>query len=187
MNFKKKSIFHRGEDDAYEPEVLEESGGVLAVWGSPGSGKTITAVKLAKMLAEKKKNVALVMCDMTAPMLPCICPPSDLECERSLGGILAVPRISDTLIKNNCITHKRLSYLTILGMVCAVSLLLFAIGAAVAIVMSNFFLVPVMAVGMQCRTKSYSENDPEPDTLKNGESFLFSKGMIRVTTFVCFA
>jgi len=32
--------------------------------------------------------------------------------------------------------------------VCAVSLLLFAIGAAVAIVMSNFFLVPVMAVGM---------------------------------------
>jgi hypothetical protein len=33
-------------------------------------------------------------------------------------------------------------------MICAVSLLLFAIGAAVAIVMSNFFLVPVMAVGM---------------------------------------
>ena len=116
MNFKKKSIFHRGEDDAYEPEVQEESGGILAVWGSPGSGKTITAVKLAKALAEKKKNVALVMCDMTAPMLPCICPPFDLECERSLGGILAVPRISDTLIKNNCITHKRLSYLTILGM-----------------------------------------------------------------------
>jgi hypothetical protein len=116
MNFKKKSIFHRGEDDAYEPEVQEESGGMLAVWGSPGSGKTITAVKLAKALAEKKKNVALVMCDMTAPMLPCVCPPSDLECERSLGGILAVPRISDTLIKNNCITHKRLSYLTILGM-----------------------------------------------------------------------
>jgi len=116
MNFKKKSIFHRGEDDEYEPEAQEESGGILAVWGSPGSGKTITAVKLAKALAEKKKNVALVMCDMTAPMLPCICPPSDLECERSLGGILAVPRISDTLIKNNCITHKRLSHLTILGM-----------------------------------------------------------------------
>lgn len=116
MNFKKKSIFHRGGDDAYGQEAQEESGGVLAVWGSPGSGKTITAVKLAKALAEKKKNVALVMCDMTAPMLPCICPPSDLECERSLGGILAVPRISDTLIKHNCITHKRLSHLTILGM-----------------------------------------------------------------------
>ncbi|MEG0756699.1 MAG: hypothetical protein RR450_09890, partial [Oscillospiraceae bacterium] len=32
--------------------------------------------------------------------------------------------------------------------ICAVSLLLFAIGAAIAIVMGNFFLVPVMAVGM---------------------------------------
>jgi MinD-like ATPase involved in chromosome partitioning or flagellar assembly len=49
-------------------------------------------------------------------MLPCICPPAELECERSLGGILAVPHISDALIKNNCVTHKRMPYLTILGM-----------------------------------------------------------------------
>lgn len=33
-------------------------------------------------------------------------------------------------------------------MICAVSLLLFAIGAAIAIVMGNFFLVPVMTAGM---------------------------------------
>ena len=32
-------------------------------------------------------------------------------------------------------------------MICAISLLLFAIGAAIAIVMGNFFLVPVLAVG----------------------------------------
>jgi hypothetical protein len=31
--------------------------------------------------------------------------------------------------------------------ICAISLLLFAIGASIAIMMSNFFLVPVMAVG----------------------------------------
>lgn len=116
MNFKKTGIFRRGRDDVYEQEAQTENGGVLAVWGSPGSGKTVTAVKLAKALADKKKNVALVLCDMTAPMLPCVCPPSDLECERSLGAILAVPRISDALIKNNCVTHKRLSYLTLLGM-----------------------------------------------------------------------
>ncbi|MDD2294372.1 MAG: hypothetical protein PHV21_04020 [Synergistaceae bacterium] len=116
MNFKKKSIFHRGEDDDYEQEAQVESGGILAVWGSPGSGKTVTAVKLAKALADKKKNVALLMCDMTAPMLPCICPPSEMECERSLGGVLAVPHITDALIKNNCVTHKRMSYLTFLGM-----------------------------------------------------------------------
>jgi KaiC/GvpD/RAD55 family RecA-like ATPase len=34
--------------------------GILAVWGSPGSGKTITAVKIAKHLADRKKNVVLL-------------------------------------------------------------------------------------------------------------------------------
>ena len=116
MNFKKMSIFHRGgAEDDYEQEA-QSSGGVLAVWGSPGSGKTVTAVKLAKALADKKRNVALVLCDMTAPMLPCICPGSELECERSLGTILAAARIGESLIKHNCVTHKRLGYLTILGM-----------------------------------------------------------------------
>mgnify|MGYP001156508724 CR=1 FL=1 len=114
MNFKKSSIFWRGAED--EPEQELESGGILAVWGSPGSGKSITAVKLAKALADKKKNVVLLLCDMTAPMLPCVCPASELDCERSLGSILAVPHISDVLIKNHCVTHKRMSYLTLLGM-----------------------------------------------------------------------
>ena len=72
MNFKKKSIFHRDEDDDYEQEAQVQSGGILAVWGSPGSGKTVTAVKIAKMLSARKKNVILLLCDMAAPMLPCI-------------------------------------------------------------------------------------------------------------------
>ncbi len=114
MNFKKSSIFRRGAED--EPEQEPESGGILAVWGSPGSGKSITAVKLAKALADRKKNVVLLLCDMTAPMLPCVCPASELDCEQSLGGVLAVPHISDALIKNHCVTHKRMSYLTLLGM-----------------------------------------------------------------------
>ena len=114
MNFKKSSIFRRGAED--EPEQEPENGGILAVWGSPGSGKSITAVKLAKALADRKKNVVLLLCDMTAPMLPCVCPASELDCEQSLGGVLAVPHISDVLIKNHCVTHKRMSYLTLLGM-----------------------------------------------------------------------
>ena len=84
--------------------------------GSPSSGKTTVSVKLAKHLADKKRNVALLLCDMTAPMLPCICPPSDLEWERSLGSILAATHVTDTLIKQNCITHKKISYLTLIGM-----------------------------------------------------------------------
>ena len=115
INFKKNTIFSRGtKEETVKENILH--GGVLAVWGSPGSGKTTAAVKLAKYLADKKKNVVLVLCDMTAPMLPCICPPFDLECEKSLGSILSAAHVTETLVKYNMITHKKLPYLTMLGM-----------------------------------------------------------------------
>lgn len=67
LNFKKAGIFSRGtvQEDACEQE--EQCGGVLAVWGSPGSGKTTVAVRLAKYLADKRRNVILLLCDMTRP------------------------------------------------------------------------------------------------------------------------
>jgi len=113
--FKKGGIFsgNRGTADGIE---ADDEGGVLAVWGSPGSGKTVVSVKVAKHLVEMKRNVALLLCDMTAPMLPCICPASELECERSLGSILAAAHVSENLVKHNCVTHKRLPYLTMIGM-----------------------------------------------------------------------
>lgn len=113
--FKKGGIFSRNHDADGEPEIAD-AGGVLAVWGSPGSGKTTVAVKIAKHLADKRRNAALLLCDMTAPMLPCICPSSELECERSLGSVLAAAHVSENLVRHNCVTHKRLSYLTVLGM-----------------------------------------------------------------------
>ena len=116
MNFKKASIFKRGGDEAEAVQPVEAQGGILAVWGSPGSGKTVTAVKIAKHLASQKKNVILLLCDMTAPMLPCICPPSDLECDRSLGSVFAAQHIPTSLIKHNLTTHKKLSHLTMLGL-----------------------------------------------------------------------
>ena len=55
MNFMKGSLFHRSTE-LEEVEITQESGGgVLAVWGSPGCGKTVTAVKIAKHLASHKK------------------------------------------------------------------------------------------------------------------------------------
>ena len=38
MNFRKASIF---QCDTEKPEEQNDSGGMLAVWGSPGSGKKI--------------------------------------------------------------------------------------------------------------------------------------------------
>ena len=65
LNFKKNSIFARNlKEENVQEEIFH--GGVLVVWGSPGSGKTTVATKIAKHLADKKKNVVLVLCDMTA-------------------------------------------------------------------------------------------------------------------------
>jgi len=116
FNFKTGSIFSRNTGVEALTAESEKDVQVLAVWGSPSSGKTTVSVKLAKHLADKKRNVALLLCDMTVPMLPCVCPPSDLEYERSLGSILAATHVTDSLVKQNCVTHKKISYLTLIGM-----------------------------------------------------------------------
>jgi hypothetical protein len=72
--------------------------------------------KSQSTLAAQKKNTALLLCDMTAPMMPCICPPSELEVDKSLGSIFAAQRISVNLIKHNLTTLKRLPHLTMLGL-----------------------------------------------------------------------
>ena len=114
LKFKKDTIFKKTEKE----EIYEDTatGGVLAIWGSPSSGKTTLATKIAHHLASKKQNVILLLCDTTAPMIPCIVPPSDLEVEKSLGSILAVPTVNESIVKYNMITHKRSPYLTMVGM-----------------------------------------------------------------------
>ena len=116
MNFLKNSIFSRSSWEREEEWEPENENQMLAVWGSPGSGKTTMAVKLAVCLASQRRDVALLLCDMNTPMLPCICPPGDLEEEHSLGSILAAAHVSESLVRHNCITHKRFRHLTIIGM-----------------------------------------------------------------------
>jgi len=87
---------------------------VLAVWGSPNSGKTLLSVKLANLLSQDKKDVILVLCDSFTPMMPVILPQTNSE-EKSLGKILSDPEISQDNILLNCSTLKKNSYLTYLG------------------------------------------------------------------------
>ena len=114
MNFKQNSLFTRKNGFHEEPEA--EQGGVLAVWGSPSSGKTTVSIKLAEHLAGKKKNVLLIFADMTTPPLPCICAAGDLEGERSLGSILAATHVTENLIRKNCMFYKKNDYLGLIGM-----------------------------------------------------------------------
>lgn len=126
-----KSLISRGDDDeeldlefdinspesaCFELPPDRRDNQVLAVWGSPSSGKTIMSVKLARYIASQKKNVILVLADMSAPPLPYVCPPSDLEAETSLGNILGAAHVDGNLIRQNAILHKKNEYLTMLAM-----------------------------------------------------------------------
>ncbi len=84
---------------------------VIACWGSPGSGTTLTAAKIALELANLKKNVILVLCDNETPMLPLLAP--DIGEAKSLGDLLALPTISPIDIFQHCIPVK--STLSLMG------------------------------------------------------------------------
>ncbi len=61
-----------------------EYGKMLAILGSPGSGKTTAAVKLACALAAQKKNVIVVHCDPFTPVIPMLLPAGTVH-DTSLG------------------------------------------------------------------------------------------------------
>ena len=86
------------ENDCFEFPPDKQDNQVLAVWGSPSSGKTIMSVKLARYIASQKKNVILVLA------------------ETSLGNILGAAHVDENLIKQNAILHKKNEYLTMLAM-----------------------------------------------------------------------
>jgi cellulose biosynthesis protein BcsQ len=87
---------------------------MLAVWGSPGSGKTVTAVKLATELSKQKKNVVVVLCDTTAPPLPALIRTKNTP-DCSVGAVLAAPIITQELVMKNLAAYDKNPYISLLG------------------------------------------------------------------------
>ncbi len=86
----------------------------LAVWGSPGAGKTVTAVKLALELAAHKKNTILLLCDFLTPT-PQVLKPNIPTDGKSLGDLLTLPSVSQDAILAHCIPFGNSPYLSLLG------------------------------------------------------------------------
>lgn len=82
---------------------------MLAVWGSPGAGKTVTAVKLAAELAKRKKNVVLVFTDLTAPSLPAVAAEGKLP-EVSVGELLSAPGMTQERVLKTCVPCEKHPY-----------------------------------------------------------------------------
>ena len=76
---------------------------IVAVWGSPGAGTTVTAVKIARELDSRKNNVVLVLCDDATPMVPVIAP--SISEGKSLGELLIMPTLSPTLLQIAIFQH----------------------------------------------------------------------------------
>lgn len=87
---------------------------ILAIIGSPGSGKTTTAVKLACTLAARRKNVILVLCDPFTPVIPVLIPAGTVH-DTSLGFLLTAPGLTQANILNACVTASGSEYISLLG------------------------------------------------------------------------
>lgn len=87
---------------------------MLAIMGSPGSGKTTTAVKLARTLAARKKNVILVLCDPFTPVIPALLPVGTAQ-DTSLGSLLTAPGLTQGNILNACVPAPGSGYISLLG------------------------------------------------------------------------
>ena len=71
-------------------------GNLIVVTGSPGSGKTCVAVKLAKELYQKEKQpVILLSPDLYVPIMPFLFPRKNQQVY-SLGGCWSIPRSPPT-------------------------------------------------------------------------------------------
>lgn len=87
---------------------------ILAVWGSPSSGKTVTAVKIARELSLKKKNVVVLLCDAVCPALPTVLKTKKLA-EGSIGEVLSAPSVTQELILKNSVCPDKNPYISFLG------------------------------------------------------------------------
>jgi cellulose biosynthesis protein BcsQ len=84
---------------------------LIAAWGSVGAGKTSICVKIAKVLAEKKNNVILVLCDDVTPSLPLLLPSATDT--KSLGDLLSLSKLNQIHIYQHCVSAG--GYLSFLG------------------------------------------------------------------------
>lgn len=109
---KQKSQIKKNNNN-FENEIKNQ---VIAVWGSPGSGKTTLSVKMAKELSSKKKNVILIHDDIFCPTIPIVLPSLAKEnSDKSLGKILAAPNIDQGIILDNSITIKGNNHMALIG------------------------------------------------------------------------
>lgn len=91
-------------------------GKMIAIWGSPNSGKTTFAVKIASTIYERyNSRVIVVSCDDTIPALPLLFPNLKSKDLLSIGASLSKVEITQQEIVKNIIIPKNKKNFGFLG------------------------------------------------------------------------
>ena len=94
----------------------ERKAKIIAVWGSPNSGKTTIATKLATAIYDRYQSTVIVLyCDLEAPVLPIIFPNEKHEDIGSVGVPLSKTEIEAEDIERNAVTVKSRGNLVFFG------------------------------------------------------------------------
>ena len=88
-------------------DLKAEKGKIIAVWGSPASGKSTFAVKLATAIYDNFESTVIVLfTDLETPMIPVIFPNDKPEDNGSVGVPLSKTDIEKEEIIKNLVTIK---------------------------------------------------------------------------------
>lgn len=93
-----------------------EKGKIIAVWGSPNSGKTTFATKLATTIYDNYQATVIVLyTDLETPVLPVIFPNENLEDVGTIGNPLSKAEVDKEEIIKNIVTTKNRQNFGFLG------------------------------------------------------------------------
>jgi signal recognition particle GTPase len=87
---------------------------IIAIWGSPSSGKTVTSMKLAREIEAAKKNVIIIFADIFCPVLSTVMPSVDIK-SRTLGSLLSKPHIKQIDIMQTAIPYPKHEHIAMIG------------------------------------------------------------------------
>ena len=91
-------------------------GKIIAVWGSPHSGKTTFATKLATAIYSSFKSTVITLyTDLQTPMIPVLFPFDKPEDLGSVGYPLSRTEVEQSDIINNLVTVKEMQNFGFLG------------------------------------------------------------------------
>ena len=88
---------------------------IIAVWGSPGSGKSVFCCILAKVLTRNKQKAIIINADAGTPMLPIWLPDQIIETSASIGQVLSAVAIDTSLVASHVTVLKSYPFIGLMG------------------------------------------------------------------------